>query len=62
VFARVSWSRVIGLLALAVLAPAMVPLPPLWAGATATVVLTGVALGDAMRARKRPPEAPSPPS
>jgi low temperature requirement protein LtrA len=60
VFARVSWSRVIGLLALAVLAPAMVPLPPLWAGATATVVLAGVALGDAMRARKRPPEAPSP--
>ena len=62
VFGRVSRSRVIGLLALAVLSPAMVPLPPLMVATVATVVLTGVALGDAMRARKRPPEAPSPPS
>jgi low temperature requirement protein LtrA len=61
VFARVSWSRVIGLLALAVLAPATVPLPPLMAATAATAVLTGVAVNDAVRASKGPPEAPSPP-
>jgi low temperature requirement protein LtrA len=61
VFARVSWSRIIGLLALAALAPAMIHRPPLMATTAATAVLTGVAIGDAIRARKGPPEAPSPP-
>jgi low temperature requirement protein LtrA len=61
VFARVSWSRVVGLLALAVLAPVMIPLPPLMATAAAAAVLTGVAVNDAIRASKGPPEAPSPP-
>jgi low temperature requirement protein LtrA len=61
VFARVSWSRVVGLLALAVLAPVMLPLPPLMATAAAAAVLTGVAVNDAIRASKGPPEAPSPP-
>jgi low temperature requirement protein LtrA len=61
VFARVSRSRVVGLLALAVLAPAMVPVPPLVAATVATAVLAGVAVNDAIRARKGPPEAPSPP-
>jgi hypothetical protein len=57
----VSRSRVVGLLALAVLAPAMVPVPPLVAATVATAVLAGVAVNDAIRARKGPPEAPSPP-
>jgi low temperature requirement protein LtrA len=61
VFARVSRSRVVGLLALAVLAPVMLPLPPLMATTTAAAVLTGVAVNDAIRSRKGPPEAPSPP-
>jgi low temperature requirement protein LtrA len=61
VFARVSRSRVVGLLALAVLAPVMLPLPPLVATAAAAAVLTGVAVNDAIRASKGPPEPPSPP-
>jgi low temperature requirement protein LtrA len=61
VFGRVSRPRVIALLALAALAPAMVPLPPLIAISTAAVVLAAVAVRDTMRVWKRPPEAPSPP-
>jgi len=61
VFARVSRSRLIGLLALAALAPAMVLLPPVLASTTAAVVVAAVAVRDAMREWKRPPEAPSPP-
>ncbi|MEV0725642.1 low temperature requirement protein A [Micromonospora purpureochromogenes] len=61
VFGRVSWSRPIGVLALAALAPAMLPLPPLVVAAAAAFVLTGIAISDAARARRRPPEPPSPP-
>jgi low temperature requirement protein LtrA len=61
VFGRVSRSRVIALLALAALGPAMIPFPPLIATTAATAVLTGVAVSDAIRARKGPPEAASPP-
>ncbi|GAB3183738.1 low temperature requirement protein LtrA [Micromonospora palomenae] len=61
VFARVSASRVVGLLALAALAPVMVRLPPLVATSTATTVLAGIAAWDAIRERKHPGEAPSPP-
>ncbi|TDC44830.1 low temperature requirement protein A [Micromonospora sp. KC207] len=61
VFARVSRSRIIGLFSLAALALAMVPLPPLAAATSVTLVLTGVAVNDAIRASKAPPEAPSPP-
>ncbi|MFE9692524.1 low temperature requirement protein A [Micromonospora sp. NPDC005806] len=61
VFARVSASRVIGLLALAALAPVMVRLPPLIATSTAATVLAGIAAWDTIRERKHPGEAPSPP-
>jgi low temperature requirement protein LtrA len=61
VFGRVSWSRLVGLLALAALAPAMVHLPPLVATTTAAVVLAGIAIRDTMRSWNRPVEAPSPP-
>jgi low temperature requirement protein LtrA len=61
VFGRVSRSRPIGVLALAVLAPAMLLVPPVLVAAAAAVVLTGIAVSDAVRARRRPPEPPSPP-
>ncbi|MFG2102647.1 low temperature requirement protein A [Micromonospora echinaurantiaca] len=61
VFARVSASRVIGLLGLAALAPVMVRLPPLIATSAAAAVLAGVAAWDTVRERKHPGEAPSPP-
>ncbi|MFC0504859.1 low temperature requirement protein A [Micromonospora costi] len=60
VFARVSASRIIGLLALAALAPVMVRLPPLIATSAAAIVLAGVAAWDKIRERKHPDEAPSP--
>ncbi|QGN48210.1 low temperature requirement protein A [Micromonospora sp. WMMD558] len=56
VFARVSRSRLTGLLALAALAPAMPHVPPLLSGVAATAVLAGVAAADAARARRHPPE------
>jgi low temperature requirement protein LtrA len=61
VFGRVSRSRPIGVLALAALTPAMLPLPPVVVAAAAALVLTGIAISDAARARGRPPEQPSPP-
>jgi low temperature requirement protein LtrA len=61
VFARVSRDRPIGLLVLAAAAPATLHLPPLFAAIAATAVLAGVAIADASRARRQPPEAPSPP-
>jgi low temperature requirement protein LtrA len=61
VFGRVSRSRPIGVLALAALTPAMLPLPPVVVATAAALVLTGIAISDAARARRRPPEPPSPP-
>jgi low temperature requirement protein LtrA len=61
VFGRVSRSRLIGVLLLAVLAPATVLGPPLAAAVVATLVLAGIAVSDAARTRGRPPEQPSPP-
>ncbi|WP_446213547.1 low temperature requirement protein A [Micromonospora sp. IBSANI012] len=61
VFARVSRSRLIGLVALAALTPAMLHVPPLLSGVAATAVLAGVAISDAVRARGHPPELPLPP-
>jgi low temperature requirement protein LtrA len=61
VFSRVSKDRLIGLLVLAALAPAMLLVPPLVAAATATAVLAGIAVADATRAWGHPREAPSPP-
>jgi low temperature requirement protein LtrA len=61
VFGRVSKDRLIGLLVLAALAPAMLLVRPLVAAATATAVLAGIAIADATRAWAHPREAPSPP-
>ena len=61
VFGRVSPSRLIGLAALLVLAPLVAPRPPLLVAAATSAVLAGIALGDALRARGRPPEQPAPP-
>ncbi|MFG2059565.1 low temperature requirement protein A [Micromonospora sp. NPDC048930] len=62
VFGRVSRSRPIGVLVLGALTPAMLPLPPLPVATAPALVLTGIAISDAARARGRPPEPPSPPS
>ncbi|MEU8332063.1 low temperature requirement protein A [Micromonospora sp. NPDC048839] len=61
VFARVSRSRLAGLLALGLLVPATMRLHPLTAGATAAVVLLAVAVADSRRSRRRGPERPTPP-
>ncbi|MGK5739259.1 low temperature requirement protein A [Micromonospora sp. URMC 103] len=61
VFGRVSRDQPMGVLALAALAPAVLLAPPLLAALAATAVLAGIAVSDAIRARGRPPEPPSPP-
>jgi low temperature requirement protein LtrA len=61
VFARVSPSRIVVLVVLVALAPALLHLPPLVALAAAAAVLAAAAVADAWRAWGRPPEAPSPP-
>ena len=62
VFARVSRDRVIGVLVLAAISPAMILVPALIVATAAAVVLAGVAVADAARARRRRPnEPPSPP-
>ncbi|WBB55651.1 low temperature requirement protein A [Verrucosispora sp. WMMD573] len=54
VFARVSRSRLTGLLALAAVTPVMLHVPPLLSSVAATAVLAGVAISDAARARGHP--------
>jgi low temperature requirement protein LtrA len=54
VLARVSRNRWIGLLVLAALTPVTLHTPPLIVALAASVVLTGVAAGDAARVRRRP--------
>jgi hypothetical protein len=61
VFSRVSSDRVIGVLVLAAVSPAMIFAPPLLAALTATIVLAGIAIADTARARRHPGEPPSPP-
>jgi len=61
VFGRVSRSRLIGFGVLAAISPAMIIVPPLVVASAAALVLTGIAVSDAARARGRPPEPPSPP-
>jgi len=61
VFERVSRDRVIGVLVLAAIWPAMILVPPFIVATAAAVVLAGVAAADAARARRRPDEPPSPP-
>jgi low temperature requirement protein LtrA len=62
VFARVSWDRPIGVLALLALIPLTLLASPLVAAIAATAVLTGIALADAARGRRNPAELPSPPT
>jgi low temperature requirement protein LtrA len=60
VFSRVSPSRVVALLVLAVAGPVLVLTPALVAGLAATLVLAGVAVVDSIRAQGKPPEPPMP--
>jgi low temperature requirement protein LtrA len=60
VFSRVSLDRVLGVLVLAAVSPAMIFAPPLLAAVAAAVVLAGVAIADTARARRHPDEPPSP--
>jgi low temperature requirement protein LtrA len=61
VFGRVSRDRVIGVVVLAAISPAMTLVPPLLVALAAAVVLAAVAVADAARARRHPAEPPSPP-
>ncbi|WP_446214017.1 low temperature requirement protein A [Micromonospora sp. IBSANI012] len=61
VFGRVSRSRPLGVLLLAAISPAAIFLPPLVVAIAPALVLAGIAVSDASRARGRPPEPPSPP-
>ncbi|WBB69552.1 low temperature requirement protein A [Micromonospora sp. WMMD812] len=61
VFGRVSRIRVAGVLVLAAISPTMIFLPPVFVAAAAALVLAGIAVSDAARARGRPLEPPSPP-
>ena len=61
VFGRVSRNRLAGILVLAAISLATIFLPPVLIAAAAALVLAGIAVSDAARARGRPPEPPSPP-
>ncbi len=61
VFGRVSLDRVIGVLALVAATPAVRSLAPLVVATVAGLLLAGVAVADAARARRLPSERPSPP-
>jgi low temperature requirement protein LtrA len=61
VFGRVSRSRLIGVLVLVAIVPAMRLVPPLAVATAAALVLGGVAVADAARSRRLPAERPSPP-
>jgi low temperature requirement protein LtrA len=61
VFGRVSPSRVIGVLALVAITPAMRPVPPLAIASAAALILAVVAVADEVRTRRLPSEPPSPP-
>jgi low temperature requirement protein LtrA len=59
VSARVSKARVIGVVTLAAVSPALVPRPPHIAAIPPVVVLAGVAIADVVRARRHPLSAPA---
>jgi low temperature requirement protein LtrA len=61
VFDRVARRRLIAILVLAAISPAMILVPPLVVGLAPTLVLAAVALSDAISSSGRPPEPPSPP-
>ncbi|MFE9192747.1 low temperature requirement protein A [Micromonospora sp. NPDC007208] len=56
VFNRLSWSRPIGVLVLAIVSPAVILVPPLGGAAIASLVLAGVSIADEIRGRRDPPE------
>lgn len=60
-FRHISWSRPIGLLILAALAPATVGLPPIMAAVTTAAVLAGIAVSNAVAWRVFPREPAPPP-
>ncbi|MEU8264759.1 low temperature requirement protein A [Micromonospora sp. NPDC048999] len=61
VFARVSRPRIVGVIILVLAVPLMHLLPPVLVSLTAALVLAGITITDAARARGKPLEAPSPP-
>jgi low temperature requirement protein LtrA len=61
VFDRVSRRKLIAILVLAAISPAMILVPPLVVGLAPTLVLAAVVLSDAISTSGRPPEPPSPP-
>jgi low temperature requirement protein LtrA len=60
VFHRVSTDRLVGLFLLAALTPPMLLVPPVIATTAAAAILAGIAISDAIRARRYPAEPPSP--
>jgi low temperature requirement protein LtrA len=60
VFERLSLPRVIGLLTLVAITPAMMLVPALATTTAATLILAGVAIADAVRTSRLPSEPPSP--
>jgi low temperature requirement protein LtrA len=62
VFGRVSWDRPAGVLVLAVLIPVALHVSSLLTAVAVLVVLVGVVVVDAARARRHPAEPPSPES
>ena len=62
VFSRVSWDRVLGIMVLGAISPAMLRTSPLLASLAATVVLAGVAAVDEAHVWRHPGEPPRPPS
>jgi low temperature requirement protein LtrA len=57
---QVSRDRVVGIVVLAAISPAAILVPPLVVALAATVVLAAIAVGDAVRVRRRPADSPSP--
>ncbi|HTU76376.1 MAG TPA: low temperature requirement protein A [Trebonia sp.] len=62
VFSRVSWHRVLGIIVLGAISPAMLRTSPLLASLAATLVLAGVAAVDQAHVWRHPGEPPRPPS
>jgi low temperature requirement protein LtrA len=60
-FSRVSWSRPVGLVLLAAVAPTVPLLPPLMVAVAATLVLLGIAVSNLIAIRAHPPR-PTPPA
>jgi low temperature requirement protein LtrA len=60
VFSRVSWSRPVGVLLLAGMAPAVPRLPPLGVAGAATAILLGIAVGNVIATQVHPRD-PAPP-